>query len=236
MDIISREEAKEQGLKYYFTGEACKRGHFCQRLVTNKKCVECSSEDYKKWLSKGDNRDKKNSRKREWHFENHESQLSYMKDYRESNPEFMKFIKKRHYDHNTEEILAKGKVWRENNKEYFTIYQRDKYKENPAKFRAFSSKYRAIKIQRTLDFSDPYLKELNEFCISETFQQSEDLKRFFGVDYHVDHIIPMQGDDVSGLHVWYNLQPLEGIENSSKNNSFVPYWENHITGEVRYNV
>lgn len=39
--------------------------------------------------------------------------------------------------------------------------------------------------------------------------------------YHVDHIIPLQGDTVSGLHVLENLQYLTAFDNIQKHNKFI---------------
>lgn len=44
-----RYEAKKAGLKRYFTGK-CARGHVCERLVSNTRCVECNklvAEDFR---------------------------------------------------------------------------------------------------------------------------------------------------------------------------------------------
>jgi hypothetical protein len=41
MKTITRKEAREAGLKQYFTGKACIHGHIAPRLVSNKTCIEC---------------------------------------------------------------------------------------------------------------------------------------------------------------------------------------------------
>ena len=43
----SRKEAKESGVKYYFTGQPCVRGHIALRK-TKGSCVECMKEDWDK--------------------------------------------------------------------------------------------------------------------------------------------------------------------------------------------
>lgn len=48
MKIISRKDALAQGLKHYFTGKPCHRGHVCLRFVSAKKCTECAALEVKK--------------------------------------------------------------------------------------------------------------------------------------------------------------------------------------------
>jgi hypothetical protein len=52
MEIISRKEAMERGLKYYFTGKPCKHGHIFERLVSNHGCLYCLRERAKAYDKK----------------------------------------------------------------------------------------------------------------------------------------------------------------------------------------
>lgn len=47
--IFSAKTARAKGLKRYFSGEPCKRGHVAERQASNNECVECRREDYEAW-------------------------------------------------------------------------------------------------------------------------------------------------------------------------------------------
>jgi hypothetical protein len=40
-EIIKKQEAIKQGLKFYYTGKPCKYGHICSRMVLGCKCLDC---------------------------------------------------------------------------------------------------------------------------------------------------------------------------------------------------
>ena len=89
--------------------------------------------------------------------------------------------------------------------------------ENKSKISANVRKYQYAKINRT-----PAWLSADDLWIVEQAYELADLRtKMFGFKWHVDHIIPLQGKLVSGLHVPHNLQILPATENHRKSNQFV---------------
>ena len=44
MKVVTWSEAKSSGLKHYFTGKPCKRGHIALRQTSALRCMECAKE------------------------------------------------------------------------------------------------------------------------------------------------------------------------------------------------
>lgn len=75
-------------------------------------------------------------------------------------------------------------------------------------YKGNAAKYRAAKLKQTPSWA-------NEAEILEFYKNCPE-------GYHVDHIVPLQGDCVSGLHVKQNLQYLLAKDNLSKGNRYIP--------------
>ena len=97
--------------------------------------------------------------------------------------------------------------WNQNNPEKRSAYDRKYYRNNKATRLASVMKRRIAKINRTPDWAD-----LDE--IREVYKNCPN-------GYEVDHIYPLQGKTVSGLHVSWNLQYLTPAQNRAKGNKLV---------------
>ena len=75
--MISRKAAKTSGLKFYFTGKPCLRGHVDYRYANSTHCVTCNAEKSVAWVAENPERRREIGR-------------SHMAERRAANPEWAK--------------------------------------------------------------------------------------------------------------------------------------------------
>lgn len=208
LHLIDRATAKSFGLKLYFTGKPCPKGHFAERYVSGYACVTCA------FLS-GKSEERK-TYQRQYYVENSERINARVCRRRADNLEVVKAEERKSYQkHN---VLRKSKVrqYRKNNPD--AIFFRDLlYRiENPEKVAANKRRRKAAKKQRTVKWD----KELTDFVDLEAGHLCKLREGVTGFRWEVDHIIPMLGKEVSGLHVWNNLEVIPAAFNLRKNANF----------------
>lgn len=233
MEPKSRQDAEAEGLKRYFTGEPCVRGHVAERFVSSRGCVQCSLDDRAAWGKRNPEKERARARKSadRWKLKNPELAKERAriaaKKWADENRELVRQRARERYQKNRgaeiarrleyrkrhpEKDRAASQRWNDKNKERMRpLYKKmnaKNYRENKAAYHARVIQRKAAGLQRTPGWAD--LKAIEEFY------------RSCPPGYHVDHIIPLQGKYVSGLHVENNLQYLPAAENLSKGNKFTP--------------
>lgn len=199
LEIISRKEAIAQGLKYYFTGKPCKYGHVEKRTTIRSDCVTC--EKLRKVKYEKVHKEKIQQNKKLAYQKNKKEIDRRNMEWRKNNPKRAKEIATKWRNENLELARQRIKVWGEN---------------NPHKKQFYSSKRRATKLNATPEWLNAgHMAEIEGvYLYTKIFSQ-------IGEKLHVDHIVPLQGENVCGLHVPWNLQAIPAFENLSKSNKLI---------------
>jgi hypothetical protein len=79
----------------------------------------------------------------------------------------------------------------------------------------------ALQRSTFLSRAPKWLSRSDRQAISRVYEEADRLTIETGVLHHVDHIVPLRGRTVSGLHVPWNLRALPAAENLSKGNKMV---------------
>ena len=122
--------------------------------------------------------------------------------YRKTNRDRLLVDKKQDYAKNRLRYLANKKAYRQ---------------ENKGSIRALNAARKQVVKLRTPE----WLSKDDAWLIKEAYRLASHRTELFGFQWDVDHIVPLQGDTVSGLHVPWNMQVIPSRDNIRKKNKFV---------------
>jgi hypothetical protein len=140
------------------------------------------------------------------HFAKSLCKLCYDKQYRETHKAEVKNYMRSWQQKNKDAANAQKLAWAKANPEKVKETKKKYVSRNLHIYRAQCAKRHAAKMKRTPIWAD--LNKIKEFYLN------------CPEGMEVDHIIPLQGENISGLHVLENLQYLTPTQNRTKNNSF----------------
>jgi len=124
---------------------------------------------------------------------------NYLVVWRKNNPDKAKKHNNTRYINHPQKIKDNVKKWAKN---------------NPAKILAHTRRQQAKRLMRC----PKWLTLDDHWMIKEVYELAALRTKMFGFDWHVDHILPLQGKTVSGLHVPTNLQVIPAVDNVRKGN------------------
>ena len=202
----ARFEAMQNGQGRYLAERPCKRGHLSERMTSTGTCIEC-----------------RQIKAKERYQADPQKAVAKVLDYYQKNAKLVKEKRRQRYAENPEKELADSRIrvaqWRAANPDKVKAQKplKKAYKQaNPEKMAANLAKRRAAKLQRT-----PKWLSVDDFWLIEQAYEIAALRsKTTNISWHVDHIFPLRGDLVSGLHVPTNLQVIPWFDNLSKANKF----------------
>lgn len=150
--------------------------------------------------------------------------------YASANADKVKAAKADRYQRNRETVLAQQRDYAARTLPQRTERRREYRLANPDKERAWAQSYRranphknrartSLRMARKKR-ATPTWANLDK--VSAFYRSADALGMLTGEWYHVDHVVPLNGATVCGLHNEFNLQILTARENIAKSNRFWP--------------
>lgn len=120
------------------------------------------------------------------------------------------------YSQNKDAIKARVYKWIEENRERHNAKCAKWVKNNPGKVNARTARRYAAKTGAT----PAWLSVDDKWLMNEAYALAKLRTQTLGIAFEVDHIVPLRGKKVMGLHVPWNLRVVPTKMNRVKSNSF----------------
>lgn len=123
---------------------------------------------------------------------------------------------KRAYWANPDKYKSRAREYRKDPEKRIIANQKCKEykKKNPEVIAELNRKHNPLRRAAVIQRTPPWLTDDHKQAMYEIYKAAH------SQGLHVDHIVPLRGKTVSGLHVPWNLRPLSPTENSRKRNNF----------------
>jgi hypothetical protein len=138
----------------------------------------------------------------------------YQKAYREANLLRIAESKKQWKLKNKEHVAEKDRAYAQLNPEKRTIARKKWIEINPGKNNA-AKKLNLVARKKRVPM---WLTDDDKWMLDQAYELAALRTKMFGFAWHVDHVIPLNGKKVSGLHTPYNVQVIPWLENLRKGN------------------
>lgn len=138
----------------------------------------------------------------------------YLRQYRLKNKERLKELSRAYYENNKDKLRQDFKQYYLKTKTRRRELGKLHYEQNKSLY-LMHSRTRKATIKRACPNC---LNEDDLKIITSIYVECKRISESTGVTHHVDHIVPLNGKNVCGLHVPCNLQILTAEENLKKGN------------------